>query len=85
MQDITSMAQHQPGMRDSKPCSQAIIRNNYISGTVKAPRKDVAARVTEAEAFFIDSLEDWRQKMGLDKMTLVGHSLGAYFSIAYAS
>ncbi|KAF8917807.1 alpha/beta-hydrolase [Mucidula mucida] len=59
-------------------------RSARVPFTVKAPRKDVAARVTEAEAFFIDSLEDWRQKMGLDKMTLVGHSLGAYFSVAYA-
>jgi cardiolipin-specific phospholipase len=32
----------------------------------------------------VDSLEDWRGKMGLDKMTLIGHSLGAYFSVVYA-
>ncbi|KAJ3762925.1 alpha/beta-hydrolase [Lentinula raphanica] len=51
---------------------------------VKAHKKDVDARVTEAESFFIDSLEDWRQKMHLEKMTLIGHSLGAYFSVVYA-
>lgn len=51
---------------------------------VKASRKDIPARVTEAESFFIDSLEDWRTKMGLDKMTLIGHSLGAYLSVVYA-
>ncbi|KAI6034081.1 Alpha/Beta hydrolase protein [Pisolithus microcarpus] len=47
-------------------------------------RDDVASRVGEAEAFFVDSLEEWRDKMGLDKMTLIGHSLGAYLSVAYA-
>ena len=51
---------------------------------VRAKRDDVAGRVREAEAFFIDSLEEWREKMKLDKMTLVAHSLGAYMSVAYA-
>jgi cardiolipin-specific phospholipase len=51
---------------------------------VKAARKDIPARVTEAESFFVDSLEEWRQNMGLDKITLIGHSLGAYLSVVYA-
>ncbi|KAI0316977.1 alpha/beta-hydrolase [Amylostereum chailletii] len=51
---------------------------------IKAKREDVSARVSEAESFFIDSLEQWRAKQGLDKMTLVGHSLGGYLSVAYA-
>uniref|UniRef100_A0A0W0FCF9 AB hydrolase-1 domain-containing protein n=1 Tax=Moniliophthora roreri TaxID=221103 RepID=A0A0W0FCF9_MONRR len=59
-------------------------RSARVSFTVNASRKDVKARVGEAEAFFVDSLEEWRQKMGLDKMTLIGHSLGAYLSAAYA-
>lgn len=59
-------------------------RSARVPFTIKAKRQDVRARVTEAESFFIDSLEDWRNKMQLNKMTLIGHSLGAYFSIAYA-
>ncbi|KAI0068979.1 alpha/beta-hydrolase [Artomyces pyxidatus] len=51
---------------------------------VKAKREDIPGRVHEAEAFFVDSLEQWRARMGLEKMTLIGHSLGAYFSVAYA-
>jgi len=51
---------------------------------VNAKRGDITGRVREAEAFFVDSLEEWREKMKLDKMTLVGHSLGAYMSVAYA-
>lgn len=52
--------------------------------SVRARREDIPGRVREAEAFFIESLEEWRNKMGLEKMTLIGHSLGAYFSVAYA-
>ncbi|KAJ3898673.1 alpha/beta-hydrolase [Lentinula edodes] len=51
---------------------------------IKASKKDIPARVAEAESFFVDSLEDWRQQMHLEKMTLIGHSLGAYFSVVYA-
>ncbi|GAC95145.1 potential mitochondrial protein [Pseudozyma hubeiensis SY62] len=46
--------------------------------------KNVESRVAAAESFFISSLEDWRAKMGLEKMVLVGHSLGGYLSLAYA-
>ncbi|KAH0587258.1 hypothetical protein H2248_006062 [Termitomyces sp. 'cryptogamus'] len=59
-------------------------RSARVPFTIKAKRDDISGRVAEAESFFVDSLEAWRKKMGLDKMTLVGHSLGAYFSTAYA-
>lgn len=52
--------------------------------TIQSKRTDIPARVHEAEAFFIDSLEDWRKIMGLEKMTLIGHSIGGYLSVAYA-
>eukprot|EP00842_Homolaphlyctis_polyrhiza_P002791 jgi/Hompol1/3512/HPOL_006578-RA len=40
--------------------------------------------VETTERYFIDSLEQWRQRMGLEKMVLVGHSMGGYLSTAYA-
>ncbi|WFD42361.1 hypothetical protein MPSI1_001003 [Malassezia psittaci] len=43
-----------------------------------------AERVEAAESYFLTSLEQWREKMQIDKMVLVGHSLGGYLSIAYA-
>ncbi|SNX88034.1 related to CLD1 - mitochondrial cardiolipin-specific phospholipase [Melanopsichium pennsylvanicum] len=46
--------------------------------------KNTDTRVAAAESFFISSLEEWRSKMGLEKMVLVGHSLGGYLSLAYA-
>ncbi|PPQ77713.1 hypothetical protein CVT25_011148 [Psilocybe cyanescens] len=59
-------------------------RSARVPFTIKAKKNNVENRVAEAESFFIDSLEDWRSKMGLSQMTLIGHSLGAYFSVAYA-
>lgn len=59
-------------------------RSARVPFTVKAKRDDIKGRVQQAEAFFVDSLEEWRVKMGLEKMTLVGHSLGAYLSVVYA-
>ncbi|KAF6833025.1 alpha/beta hydrolase fold containing protein [Colletotrichum plurivorum] len=41
-------------------------------------------KTAEAEAWFIDALEEWRKKRNIDKFTLVGHSLGGYLSVAYA-
>ncbi|KAJ8518343.1 hypothetical protein ONZ45_g4565 [Pleurotus djamor] len=59
-------------------------RSARVPFTVKAKREDIQGRVEEAESFFVDSLEQWRQKMGLEKMTLISHSLGAYLSVVYA-
>jgi cardiolipin-specific phospholipase len=46
--------------------------------------KDKDAKIAEAEAWFVDALEDWRKARNIDKFTLMGHSLGGYLSIAYA-
>lgn len=59
-------------------------RSARVPFRIKAKRDDIPGRVQEAESFFVNSLEEWRTKMGIDKMTLIGHSLGAYFSVAYA-
>ena len=38
-----------------------------------------------AEAVFVESLESWRQQMGLNKsFALLGHSMGGYIAAAYA-
>jgi len=41
-------------------------------------------KVTAAESFFVESLESWRQHHDLPKLTLAGHSMGGYLSVAYA-
>jgi cardiolipin-specific phospholipase len=59
-------------------------RSARVPFVVKATRTDVVARVDQAEAFFIDALEEWRVKQGIERFQLVGHSLGGYLSVAYA-
>jgi cardiolipin-specific phospholipase len=41
-------------------------------------------KVKSAEQFFVESLESWRRHHNLPKMTLAGHSMGGYLSVAYA-
>ncbi|KAI1746752.1 Alpha/Beta hydrolase protein [Xylaria castorea] len=50
----------------------------------KITAKDPKDKITEAENWFIDSLEEWRKIRKLDKMTLLGHSLGGYLAVSYA-
>lgn len=46
--------------------------------------KDRQGKITEAENWFVDALEEWRIKRNIDRFTLLGHSLGGYLGVAYA-
>ena len=46
--------------------------------------KDRQGKITEAENWFVDSLEEWRKEKKIDRFTLLGHSLGGYMAVAYA-
>jgi cardiolipin-specific phospholipase len=57
-------------------------------GCGKAPRAPLLSAMPfstqQAIDFFVDSLEEWRQAMKLERFTLAGHSLGGYLSAQYA-
>ncbi len=38
----------------------------------------------EAQAWWVDSLDAWRQTMGLEQFTLLGHSMGGFVAASYA-
>jgi len=40
--------------------------------------------VDKAENYFVDSLENWRKEMNLNKFNMLGHSFGGYLSTLYA-
>ena len=50
----------------------------------KLKSKTREAQISEAEDWFIDSLEEWRVGKKLDRFTLLAHSMGGYMAVAYA-
>ncbi|KAH8884774.1 alpha/beta-hydrolase [Thozetella sp. PMI_491] len=50
----------------------------------KIHAKDPKAKIDEAEAWFVDALEEWRRVRKIEKFTLLGHSLGGYLAVSYA-
>ncbi|NP_001265074.1 1-acylglycerol-3-phosphate O-acyltransferase ABHD5 [Gallus gallus] len=51
-------------------------------GRSSRPHFDTDAR--EAENQFVESIEEWRKEMGLEKMILLGHNLGGFLAAAYS-
>jgi hypothetical protein len=43
-------------------------RSARVPFKVHAKRDDIKGRVEESESFFLDALEEWREKMGIEKM-----------------
>lgn len=38
----------------------------------------------EAEAQFVESIEQWRAKVGVESMIILGHNLGGFLAVSYA-
>ena len=55
-----------------------------LLGFGKSSRPNFSSSALLVEMEFIESIEEWRKEMKLDKMVLLGHSLGAYLVSAYA-
>ena len=53
-------------------------------GFGRSSRPAPGVQAQEAEEQFVQSLEEWREAMGLEIMVLLGHDLGGYVSAAYA-
>lgn len=57
------------------------MRGMGCSGRPKFP----ATTQEEAEKYLLEGLETWRQKMGIEKMILSGHSFGGYVASKYTA
>ncbi|XP_076112125.1 (Lyso)-N-acylphosphatidylethanolamine lipase-like isoform X1 [Mytilus galloprovincialis] len=55
-----------------------------LLGFGRSSRPTFSYTPEQAEDEFVESLEEWRKQMKLDKFVLLGHSLGAYVSSSYA-
>ena len=53
-------------------------------GFGRSSRTQLSTDPVEAEEQFVDSIEKWREKIGLEKFVLLGHSLGGFLASSYA-
>lgn len=55
-----------------------------LLGFGQSSRPVFSSDAQEAEDQFVESIEQWRAKMGLETMILLGHNLGGYLAVSYA-
>ena len=53
-------------------------------GFGQSSRPKFAKTPEEAEQELVESIEQWRAALGIDKMILLGHSFGGYLVSCYA-
>ena len=55
-----------------------------LLGFAGSSRPEFSSDSMLAEMELVESVEEWRQEMKLDKFILLGHSLGGFLSMSYA-
>lgn len=65
-------------------CKNRTVYAIDLPGYARSSRCRFDSKPEEAEKQYVQAIEEWRQKQGLQKICLLGHSFGGYLSSAYA-
>jgi len=68
----------------SRPSFEHHVPNGVGCDDANEKNNNEFCPVETSEAFFVESLEAWRRANNIDRMNLLGHSMGGYLSVAYA-
>jgi len=55
-----------------------------LLGFGQSSRPKFSGKSEKSESKFVESIEEWREKVGISRMILLGHSFGGYLSASYA-
>lgn len=55
-----------------------------LLGFGQSSRPHFSSDAQVAELQFVESIEQWREKLGLESMIMLGHNLGGYLATSYA-
>ena len=56
----------------------------FFKGFGRSSRPAFSSDALEAEKQLVQSVEEWRREMKVDKMILLGHSMGGFLAASYA-
>ncbi|XP_019364359.1 PREDICTED: 1-acylglycerol-3-phosphate O-acyltransferase ABHD5 [Gavialis gangeticus] len=65
-------------------CENRTVYAIDLLGFGRSSRPHFDTDAEEAENQFVESIEEWRQAVGLDKMIFLGHNLGGFLAAAYS-
>lgn len=71
-QNLDALSQHRP------------VFAKDLLGFGQSSRPQFYTDAQKAENQFVESIEQWRAKMGLESMILLGHNLGGYLAVSYS-